>query len=399
MGVRRARSGVAPPAQLFGEVLEEDGMSRRFIAGMGPVAGALLLVACAASPTAAGPRAAPAANLPPAAAAEQPAAAPAAPATVLPPLQTVKVSVFPSMGQAPTFIGEKRGYFAEEGIEIEEVPYDTSSQIIPSLSVGQLDIATGGTAAGFFNAIAQGINVRITLDQTSAPPGTRHHGVLVRRELIDSGRVREPADLRGLRLGFTSKGHSTEMLLDTVLGWGGLTFQDVETAELPYPEMNIALANNNLDVSASIDPNLELAVQGGYGVRWKSWSEVLPNDEVGVVMYSPQFADGRAAAAKRMTKAWLRGVRDYETARTKGTDREDIIAIFQEHNVLRDRGLYDVVPWSAINPNGRPNAAAIAAAQDWFAAHGYVPRKIDLSQVIDNQFADYAVAQLGPYQP
>jgi hypothetical protein len=30
---------------------------------------------------------------------------------------------------------------------------------------------------------------------------------------------------------------------------------------------------------------------------------------------------------------------------------------------------------------------------------GAVPRKIDLSQVIDNQFADYAVAQLGPYQP
>jgi ABC-type nitrate/sulfonate/bicarbonate transport system substrate-binding protein len=120
---------------------------------------------------------------------------------------------------------------------------------------------------------------------------------------------------------------------------------------------------------------------------------------VSVVMFSPSFADSRADAAKRLTRAWLRGVRDYETARTKGTNREDLIAIFQEHNVLRDRALYDVVPWPATNPNGRPNAAAIAAAQDWFATHGYVPRKIDLSQVIDNQFADYAVAQLGPYQP
>ena len=79
--------------------------------------------------------------------------------------------------------------------------------------------------------------------------------------------------------------------------------------------------------------------------------------------------------------------------------RSEVIAIFQEHNVLRDRALYDVVPWPALSPNGRVNAAAIAAAQDWFAARGYVPRKIDLSQVIDDQFADYAVAQLGPYQP
>jgi len=378
--------------------LKEDSMSRRFSAWIGPAACALLLAACAGGATSTGPRAAPASAPAPAAAAEQPAAAAVA-APAAPRLETVKVSVFPSMGHAGTFIGMKRGYFGEEGIEVEEVPYDTSSQIIPSLSVGQLDIATGGTAAGFFNAIAQGINVRITLDQTSAAPGTMTNGVLVRRELIDSGRLREPADLRGLRLAFTSKGHSTEMLLDTVLGWGGLTFQDVETTQLPYPEMNIALANNNLDIAASIDPNLGLAVQEGYGVRWKTWSEVLPNDQVSVVMFSPSFADSRAETAKRLTRAWLRGVREYESARTKGTNREDVIAIFQEHNILRDRALYDVLPWPAINPNGRPNAAAIAAAQDWFAAHGYVPRKIDLSQVIDNQFADYAVAQLGPYQP
>jgi NitT/TauT family transport system substrate-binding protein len=373
-------------------------MSRPWIVGTGLVAGVLLLGGCG-NPTSAGPRGAPAAA-PPAAGA-QPAtalAAPSAPSAAAPPVETVKVSVFPSMGQAGTFIGIKRGYFAEEHLEIDEVPYDTSSQIIPSLSVGHLDIATGGTAAGFFNAIAQGINVRITLDQNTAVPGTKNNGVLVRRELFDSGRLREPADLRGLRLGFTSKGHSTEMLLDTVLGWGGLTFQDVETAELPYPEMNIAIANNNLDVAASIDPNLELAVQGGYGVRWKSWSEVLPNDQISVVMFSPGFANSRTETAKRYTKAWLRAVRDYESARTKGTNREEIIAIFQERNVLRDRALYDVMPWSSMNPNGRPNAAAIAAAQDWFAARGYVPRKIDLSEVVDYQFADYAVAQLGPYQ-
>ena len=53
----------------------------------------------------------------------------------------------------------------------------------------------------------------------------------------------------------------------------------------------------------------------------------------------------------------------------------------------------------ARNPDGRVPAETIAAAQDWFFDNGYVPTKVDLSKVIDNQFADYAVAQLGPYQP
>ena len=44
------------------------------------------------------------------------------------------------------------------------------------------------------------------------------------------------------------------------------------------------------------------------------------------------------------------------------------------------------------------NREAISAAQDWFFERGYVSRKVDLDQIIDPQFADYAVAQLGPYR-
>ena len=44
------------------------------------------------------------------------------------------------------------------------------------------------------------------------------------------------------------------------------------------------------------------------------------------------------------------------------------------------------------------NTAAVAFAQDWFAEQGYVRAKVDMDQVVDNQFADYALAQLGPYR-
>jgi ABC-type nitrate/sulfonate/bicarbonate transport system substrate-binding protein len=72
--------------------------------------------------------------------------------------------------------------------------------------------------------------------------------------------------------------------------------------------------------------------------------------------------------------------------------------MLQKRTALKDRAAYDYVPWPSPNPDGRVNAEAIAAAQDWFAAHGYVPRPVDLSQVIDNRFADYVLAELGSYQ-
>ena len=88
-----------------------------------------------------------------------------------------------------------------------------------------------------------------------------------------------------------------------------------------------------------------------------------------------------------------------QDALTKGTNREEVISYFIKHTALKDRSVYDWLPWPSSNPDGRVPAETIAAAQDWFAENGYVQTKVDLSKVIDNQFADYAVAQLGSYQP
>ncbi len=76
-----------------------------------------------------------------------------------------------------------------------------------------------------------------------------------------------------------------------------------------------------------------------------------------------------------------------------------MIGYFIKNTPVKDRALYDTMPWPSNNPDGRVNAETIGMAQDWFAEMGYLPTKVDLSKVIDNQFADYAVAQLGPYQP
>jgi NitT/TauT family transport system substrate-binding protein len=358
------------------------------------------LFAGAACATAAAPQAAAPAAAPAATAAVPTAGVPVAAA----PRPADKVIMSPGLSgtsYAPLFVALERGYFREEGVELEDpqIGNSTLAQVIPALAAGQIEVAGGATSAGFFNAIAQGVNVRIALDQTTAFPGNEANGVLVRKDLLDSGRVRDPSDLRGLRVGIPTKGHSTEMLLDTLLGRGGLGLQDVETVEIPYPEMNLALANSNLDAAVSIEPFAAIATNAGYAVRWKTWSEVLPYDAVAVVLFGPGFADGRTDVAKRFAKGWVRGARDFESARTKSVDREEIIAILQKYTALKDRALYDTMPWASINPDGRVNGEAVAAAQDWFAAHGYVSRPVDLGAVLDPRFADYAVEQLGPYRP
>jgi NitT/TauT family transport system substrate-binding protein len=327
-----------------------------------------------------------------------PAPAAAAP-TAPPPLAQIKIATTPSISNGGRYIADERGYFREEGIEMEDVASDTSAQMLPSLAAGQIEVGAGGVAAGLFNAIAQGIPVRIVLDQWTAYPGNGAGGIIVRKDLADSGRVREFADLHGLNVAITSKGQATQYGLALGLAKGGLTLADVETTEMPYPDMTVALGNRVVDAAVTIEPYGAAAVAQDFAARFKPWPDLIPYDNPAMQMYSQAFADGRNGAARRYAKAYVRGLRAYNDARTKGTDREEIIGYLIKHTPLKDRAIYDQMPWPSNNPDGRVNPETISAAQDWFAANGYVSTKVDLSKVIDNQFADYAVEQLGPYQP
>jgi NitT/TauT family transport system substrate-binding protein len=359
----------------------------------------LFLGACASgSPASTG--AAPSAAAP----AREPAAAPAAPAaaapTAAPALVQVKMAAVPgSLSHAGRYVAMARGYFREEGIDFEEAAFDTSAKMLPALAAGQVDMAVGGMSAGLFNAIAQGIPVRIVLDSTSAPPGDSAGGILARKDLVDGGQVREVRDLRGLRAAITSKGQSTEMVLAAALTQAGLSLADLEVNELAYPDMNLALANRNVDVAVTFEPFAAQAVSQGFAARFKDWGDILPNDHMAMVMYSAAFAETQSDAARRYAKAYVRGIRDYVAARNQGRDRDAIVGILMEYSPLKNREIFDQMTWVPLDPDGRVNAAAVAYAQDWFADQGYVRTKVDMAQVVDNQFADYALAQLGPYRP
>jgi NitT/TauT family transport system substrate-binding protein len=312
---------------------------------------------------------------------------------------TIKVATTPSISNGARYVALERGYFREEGIELEEVPSDTSAQTLPALAAGQVEIVGGGISAALFNAVLQGIPVRLVLDQWTAYPGNGAGGLIMRKDLVDSGQVRDLADLRGLKIGITAHGQATEYGLGVGLARVGLALTDVETTLMSYPDMTVALGNRNIDGAVTIEPYAELAVAQGFASRFKPWPEMVPMDNPAMVMFSAEFSENRNDVARRYARAHVRGLRAYDQARTKGVDRDEIVGYFIKNTPVKDRALYDTMPWPSNNPDGRVNAETIGMALDWFVDHGYVPTKVDLSKAIDNQFADYAVAQLGPYQP
>jgi len=366
-----------------------------------------LAAACAApaAPPAPAPTAPAAASVPTAAApaptapSRTPTSGPAAPAALSPAVR-VRVGTVPSTGMAPIYIALDRGYFTQLGLEVDNVEFDAVTRMMQPLAAGQLDAVAAALSAGMFNAAAREIDMRIVADRGADVAGYGETAVVVRRDLWDGGEVRALEDLRGRRVGVPGfqAGSAVTAELGHALETRGMSLDQLDIVDAPFSETMAGLANRSLDAGFSIEPLITIGVNNGtFSVLLRS-SELYPDMQQGFMLYSADFARNQTEAARRWMVAYLRGVRDYADAFVKGQGRDEVIDILIRNTSVKDPAIYRQMTPPYINPNGRVNAAKLAEAQDWFAAHGYVPQKADMAALIDMQFVDYALQTLGEYR-
>src|SRR3712207_1618423 len=132
-----------------------------------------------------------------------------------------------SIAEAGVYVAMAKGYFRDEGIEIESERFDSVVRAIPALGTNQVDVGAGAIGASFFNAIERGVDVRIVAPQSMAVREGNRSSLwyIVRKDLADGGRPRDYADLRGLSIAVPSLGGTNEYQLDQTLRQGGLTLE------------------------------------------------------------------------------------------------------------------------------------------------------------------------------
>jgi ABC-type nitrate/sulfonate/bicarbonate transport system substrate-binding protein len=316
----------------------------------------------------------------------------------LDPPVAVKVGITPVTSAAAVYLALDRGYFREEGLDVTLGPFDSGVQMIPLLGTGQLDVGSGAVNAGLFNAVLRGIPLRMVAVQAVTSPGHGAVALLIRKDLIDSGMIQTYADLRGRRLGLSSRASANEQVLDAALGRGGLTLQDVDVVEIPLPDMTTAFRNGSLDGAVQVEPTATASVELGVAVRWHTADELAPGLVTSTWIYSPVFADQRPEVGWRFMVGLLRGTRDYTNAVDRGIDREAVIETLIRNTPLKDRGLYDRSILPGLAPDGYLNADALQHDLGWYVQQGYVSEGLTARRLLDNQFVDYAIERLGPYR-
>jgi NitT/TauT family transport system substrate-binding protein len=278
--------------------------------------------------------------------------------------QPINVGATNSTSDAPIFIADRKGFFRAEGIDVKVTNFRSASDMVAPLGAGQLDAGAGSAGAGLYNAVGRGIRIRIVADKASSPPGYGATKILVRKDLIDSGRYHVAKDLKGLRFAMNAPGVSNTSTLNTLLKSAGLAYSDVETVDLPFPDHPVALKNKSVDAAAAVEPGPAIAVKNGDAVIIKSDDEILPNHQIAVLLYAEDFALKRRAEAVRFMRAYLRAVRFYNGAlkdgHLAGPNADEVIAILSEATPIKSRAIYDAITPTGMNPDGRVNRDSLA---------------------------------------
>lgn len=300
----------------------------------------------------------------------------------------------------PTLVALDRGYFEQEELDIEIIEAGGRRDAVPLLSTGEMDACPQSMSLEFARAWDPERPFIMAADHGAAGGGAG--GIVARPQLVETGRLRDFADLRGLRIGVSPiRGDHDWRTFATALQRGGLTFDDVEVVTCDFGDArHRGLAEGTIDLTTVSRPSsIVEGREAGVFVLWKRDSEVEAGPRQGrTVVFSHAFWSERPDEARRYLVAHLRAVRDYHNAFAHDVGRDAMIDLLARQSG-EARSTVEQTPPVELNPDGYIDTKSVAEDLDWYAEQGVLAKPIAAERLVDYRFQEAALAELGRYQP
>jgi NitT/TauT family transport system substrate-binding protein len=315
-------------------------------------------------------------------------------------LKTVRVGTTNLSSDIGLFLAEKRGYFKEEGVKVELVPFDSGAKMVAPLGAGDLDAAAGAASAGLYNAVNRGLKLKIVADKGTNLAGYSYKALTVRKDLIDSGAFKSLADLKGKKVAIVGNGAADESVIHQALVKAGLTDDAIEKIFLPFPQHLPAFSNKAIDAAISAEPNITTMVRAGIAVRFVGLDDFYPVQQTAMLLINGKFAEDRATVTSFL-KAYLRGVRAYDATlkdgKIAGPGAEAMIQDISEMTGIKDVSVLNQMVPVFIDPDGQVNRQSIETDLAYFQARGLVAKDITAAGTVDMSFIEALKPVLGPF--
>ncbi len=297
-------------------------------------------------------------------------------------LETLKVVATTRVSNGPIFIADELGFFKEQGIDIEYVPFEISSDALPVMAQGKIDVFSGSASFALINAIKKTGEIKVVADKGNFARDGCADAALLAKPSIDF----TAESLRGKTIQMDS-GSITEYIVSSLLARVGLTPADVKVADVEDSAVPQALAGGALDVAHIQGPAIEEVLANG-GKKLIETREVLPEFQSGTIAYGPKLLEGKPDLGRRFMIGFLKGVREWRRGKT---DRNvEIVARITDES----REIVRKACWTSFRTNGHISWPTVDALQKWAHDHDQVDTLLTEGEFWTPEFVDYAKENL-----
>src|SRR6516225_410078 len=207
--------------------------------------------------------------------------------------------------EAPIFCAVEKGFFREEGLDVELVKCEWS-KYKDVLALGGFDI-THHLIMYLLKPIEQGLDVKFTAGI--------HRGCL-RVQAATNGKVQTVQDLRGKRIGVPGMGTPPFIFANRVLNANGIDgSREVSWQVFPTGELGLALEKGEIDAVADSEPIGTLLLVGGKvrNIADQATDSPYRDEYCCAVVVNGKFLANNPKVAAAATRALLKGARWVET--------------------------------------------------------------------------------------
>jgi NitT/TauT family transport system substrate-binding protein len=159
---------------------------------------------------------------------------------------------------APLFIAIKKGYFKQQGLSVTPKIVPASTDAIPDMISGSVDIIGSGNYVSFFEAAAKGV---IKIDVLAA--GSQCRGNTLNVLAMPSSKITSPADLAGKSIAVNLTGNIQTLTINAVLKAKGVNPAGIKYVEIPFQDMTTALTAGRVDAISEVEPFITAAEHAG----------------------------------------------------------------------------------------------------------------------------------------
>jgi NitT/TauT family transport system substrate-binding protein len=317
-------------------------------------------------------------------------AAPAAAQALEKPRLTIGVGGKPLFYYLPLTIAERNGYFKAEGLDVEILDFPGGARALQALLGGSVDIVSGAYEHTITQQ-AKGQAIEALVLQG------KYSGIVLGMSKAKAAAYRGPADLKGMKIGVTAPGSSTNMFVNILLAKADLKPDAVAIVGVGATAGAVAIVKRGeIDAISNLDPVVSQLESDGTIVpvidtrTAKGMQDVYGGAYAAGSIYAPvDFAKKYPNTAQAVVNAMMRALRFIQAS----TPDQIVAAVPPEY--YPDKALYKAALEKNLEGFKHDGIIGMDAAQNVYRDlksfdPGVQSANVDLAKTFNMTFAQKA---------